>query len=77
MSNPYSFYINDLMVVVYASTKAEAEKKFSKSMKKYKEEIRADAFDECIEMVKSHSDDDKLMNDYYVELLEELKRGGE
>lgn len=43
-----------------------------------REEIRRtriSAIDECIKMVKSHSDDDRLMNDYYVELLEELKKG--
>lgn len=28
---------------------------------------------DCIELIKSRSDDDKLMNDYYVDLLEQLK----
>lgn len=29
--------------------------------------------DDCIKLIKSHSDDDKMMNDWYVELLEEFK----
>lgn len=49
MSNPYNFNINDLMVVVYASTRTEAEKKFSKAINKYNAEVRADAIDECID----------------------------
>lgn len=32
---------------------------------------------DCIELIKSRSDDDKLMNDYYVDLLEQLKNGKE
>lgn len=39
--------------------------------------IRRQTLDDAIKMVKAHSEDDKLMNDYYVELLEQMKGGEE
>lgn len=38
------------------------------------DQIRNEILDEVIEMVKSRSDDDKLMNEYYVELITDMKR---
>lgn len=52
----------------------DCEKCFKVFMDKYNKQIRTDTINECIEMVKSHSDDDKLMNSWYVELLEQLKK---
>lgn len=52
----------------------DCEKCFEIFMDKYNKQIRTDTINECIEMVKSYSDDDKLMNSWYVELLEQLKK---
>lgn len=53
MSNPYEFHIENLMVVVYAPTKAEATRIFVESIEKYNNENYNKALEDFINKVCS------------------------
>lgn len=51
MINPYTYDIDNLTVVVYASNKAEATKRFNEAMRKHDLKVNTDAIDECIDIL--------------------------
>ena len=71
MSNPYTFHIENLMVVVYASTRDEATRMFSESMRKHDSKV-IDNYKEWLTEKGIHgSKEMKRIADMYKEQLKE------
>lgn len=74
MSNPYTFYIGDMRVVVYAPTRAEATRRFVASLEEHDKQIRTDAIDECISLARAEIDfESQAEQKRFVEFMEQLK----
>lgn len=59
MSNPYTFHIGNLMVVVYAPTRAEATRIFDDSMRKNDSKV----VDDFVELFKSKTNMENALID--------------